>query len=132
MNTASPSLRRTGSLSERARQEPPSTYIICSALGCRCSRCTFPGGSSEESKIIPRAPASAPLMMFLTIKPSWSGLVITCPATSRTFLISTVLLHQLRRHVRTFFGTGRSVHDEQHPTCHLAARDPRVGHSCLL
>jgi hypothetical protein len=31
-------------------------------------------------------------MMFLTIKPSWSALVITCSATSLKFLISTALL----------------------------------------
>src|SRR5215208_6759610 len=78
--------------SERARQAPSSTYMICSAFGCRCNRCALPGGSSEESKMIPRAPAMSLLMMFLTIKPSWSGLVITCPATSRPFLISTLRL----------------------------------------
>ncbi len=38
------------------------------------------------------APALSLLMTFLTIKPSWSGLVITCEAASRMFLISTVLL----------------------------------------
>ena len=43
------------------------------------------------SKAQARAPASSLLMTFLTIKPSWSGLVITSAATSRTFLISTVL-----------------------------------------
>src|SRR5215217_3964583 len=92
MNTASPSPRRFAPPSERARQAPSSTYMICSAFGCRCNRCTLPGGSSEESKMILRAPATSLSMMFLTIKPSWSGLVITCPATSRPFLISTLLL----------------------------------------
>src|SRR5215207_1052008 len=152
MNTASPSFRRTGSPSERARHEPSSTNMICSALGCRCSRCTLPGGTSEESKMIPRAPASSLLMTFLTIKPSWSGLVMTSAAASRTFLISTILLSQsvAYRHKNSMLRTGnlfdtigqegilersrggRSAHDEQHPTRHLAALDPRVGRPRLL
>jgi hypothetical protein len=39
-----------------------------------------------------RAPASSLLITFLTIKPSWSGLLITCAATSRMFLIFTIVL----------------------------------------
>ena len=65
--------------------------VICSALGCRCSRCTLPDGISEESRMILRPPVLALLTTFLTIRPSWSDLVITCASTSPTFLICTVL-----------------------------------------
>ena len=59
-------------------------------------------------KIILRAPASSLLMTFLTIKPSWSGLVMTSAAASRTFLISTILLSQsvAYRHKNSMLRTG--------------------------
>src|SRR5918998_6340992 len=76
--------------------------------------------------MISRAPVASLLMTLLTIKPSWSGLVMTSAAASRTFLISTVLLPQMSA------GPANSAHDEHHPTCHLAALDPRVGRSRLL
>jgi hypothetical protein len=40
--------------------------MICSESGCRCSRWTFPGRSSEVSKMISQEPATSLLM---TIKP---------------------------------------------------------------
>src|SRR5215212_8517057 len=134
MNTASPSFRRTGSPSERARHEPSSTYMICSALACRCSRWTVPGGSSTESKMILRAPALSLLMTFLTIKPSWSALVITCSATSLVFLICTVLLDSQSLASSNLFdrpegvldvpAIGRSTHEEEYPTGRLTALYP--------
>src|SRR5918999_491592 len=100
--------------------------MICSALGWRCSRWTLPGGNSDERRMILRAPVASLLMTLLTIKPSWSGLVMTSAVASRTFLISTVLLSQMST------GPPCSAHDEQHPTGHLAVLDPSVGRSRLL